>query len=231
MTSRFIQIIARVIGIALTIAAGWIGAEESQYAETIADLSASLAAAVLAALAFLVDLVIHRVETGGFMKPPGKSNPKTAGQIMKSVRRVGMLAVLLALIPAMGCSTDPSQRWVETSIGLRLTADAVNSAYDAGELSDEDLLALWPYFETAKTAVDEAFGLLPEGRAPFDGLMSTARLYMDKLREKAQEAKDEPGKADSDSGPGDEGERGSARGNDIAWSGSSREAGRGEGAT
>ena len=67
MKSRIVQLLAKPIAMALASLAGWLGAT----GDGTADLALALASAVVAIGAWVLDLAIHRVETGGVSKPAG----------------------------------------------------------------------------------------------------------------------------------------------------------------
>ncbi|MFI4861817.1 MAG: hypothetical protein ACIAXF_14185 [Phycisphaerales bacterium JB063] len=67
MKSRITQLIAKPIAIGLSAVAGGLGAT----GDDTTDLAWALAAAVVAIGAWLLDLLIHKAETGGVTKPAG----------------------------------------------------------------------------------------------------------------------------------------------------------------
>lgn len=74
MSARLIQLLSRYIGMALVAAAtAIVGEPTPEQAEAI-NLSASGVAAGIGGFIFLlVDALIHRAETGGFLKGAGQA--------------------------------------------------------------------------------------------------------------------------------------------------------------
>lgn len=67
MKSRLTQLLAKPIAIGLGAVAGWLGAS----GDDTTDLALALAAAIVSILAWAVDLLIHKAETGGVTKRAG----------------------------------------------------------------------------------------------------------------------------------------------------------------
>lgn len=73
MRKRITQLLARLIGMgAAAVAALLLGRElDAEQASTLTSLTGEIAAGLVAAGAFAVDLLIHRAETGGVVTPAG----------------------------------------------------------------------------------------------------------------------------------------------------------------
>ena len=79
MKARIVQLIARVIALAALGVAGWLSASgevDPETQQSVVEISSAAAGLVVAFGAVLVDLLIHRAETGGVTKPAGVQNAK-----------------------------------------------------------------------------------------------------------------------------------------------------------
>jgi len=88
MNERVVQLIARYIGVAMTGVTTWLGLEYD--AGEVDSLAVPFASAVVAIVAFIIDKAIHRLGTGGVMKPAGTPKPPlAAGSYTASKRSAG----------------------------------------------------------------------------------------------------------------------------------------------
>lgn len=75
MQARLIQLVARYLGAALMAIAAFLFGDQvaGENAETIANFGNAIAVAIVGFLALIADLLIHKLATGGVMKPAGES--------------------------------------------------------------------------------------------------------------------------------------------------------------
>lgn len=91
MTNRLAQLFARYLASALTALAGALGL--SADAGDTQSLALALATAVVAIVLYLIDLLIHKAETGGVTKPAGTSK--------------GAILLACLLLPLSACAGVP----------------------------------------------------------------------------------------------------------------------------
>lgn len=75
MQARLIQLFARYIGVGLFAVAAFLFGDQvaGENAETIANFGNAIAVAIVGFLTLISDLLIHKLATGGIMKPAGES--------------------------------------------------------------------------------------------------------------------------------------------------------------
>ena len=75
MQARLIQLFARYIGVGLLAVAAFLFGDQvaGENAETIANFGNAIAVAIVGFLTLISDLLIHKLATGGIMKPAGES--------------------------------------------------------------------------------------------------------------------------------------------------------------
>lgn len=107
MVARLTQLISRYVSKALLFVAGLLYANEDQAAE-LASYGPEVAALVSAILLSVLDLVIHKLKTGGVMVPPGEK--KDGGAIGSGGPGVAVLLLMLGLVAVFspGCVAGPN---------------------------------------------------------------------------------------------------------------------------
>lgn len=73
MNARLIQVVSRAIGVVLLTIAGFLFGDEvaGENAATIGQFGDAIAAAIVGFMTLVLDLFIHKLATGGVMKPAG----------------------------------------------------------------------------------------------------------------------------------------------------------------
>jgi len=92
-------------------------------------------------------------------------------------RRLSQITALLVLVALVGCGASPAKQWKQAALVFQGTEKSLNLAHDSGLVQDEDLVALQPYLQMGKGALDEAFnqmvadlaaGTTPQGGEVFE---------------------------------------------------------------
>lgn len=183
MTSRLVQLLARYIAVGLTALAGAIGAEE--YATGVEDLSRSLALAIVAIGLFLVDLIIHKLGTGGVLTKPGDQTPAKA-----SSGSAYLLACVLLLPMGMsGCealASAPSSPMTNALIlrdGYTATMNILTTYRSIGDISDEQALDIEAVRVVAAQAIDSYEQAAREGASEsvLQQHLATVNAALDRL--------------------------------------------------
>lgn len=107
MKTRITQLIARIIGMVALFFAAKLGLDDEQKA-TALQYAGELAVWLVAIGAFLVDLLIHKLETGSIAAPAGTKSAPTKFNGTPLI----LLACLLLVSIAAGCRAAPSERFL-----------------------------------------------------------------------------------------------------------------------
>ena len=97
---------------------------------------------------------------------------------MKHARNIVALLILVALV---GCSSNPTARWVTARKTLTVTERGLVTANQAGILSDKKFIDTEPAILGARAALDKAAKFLPEGGDIFTVLMSGADKWLNEM--------------------------------------------------
>lgn len=186
--SRITQIIAKLIMAGVWPVAVWFGAEAADKGMVL-DTVTSIASGIVGLLALVIDLAIHRIETGGLFQEAGNRTP--AAQDRKIRQREGRLAPLLALalVPAVlaGCASNPVDRWHQARQTHSQVKEQVLNAHQAGVVSDRELVTMDQLVKTTDDALaawkkrlprTPAGSLDPDGELPDD-----ARFYVELVQD------------------------------------------------
>lgn len=207
LTARITQLLARLIGMALAAVAAWLGAEQAETAQSIADLAGALAAALVAIGALLVDLLIHRAETGSLLARAGERVARRSSHGTRLPAVLLPLALAGALVTtAGGCAQTPEQRWYQAQDTLSTARKVILAQHEAGNIDDAQLVALDRVEQAARSALNEAVHHLGEADTEADFWLDLAEQALGRLIEHYQqrEQRNEPSRVD---GPGDTGSR------------------------
>ena len=71
-------------------------------------------------------------------------------------RLVNLVVMLTITVTLVACGNAP-QRWKQTALTFETTEKALDMTHDAGLVSDDDLIAVQPYLQAGKGALDQAF--------------------------------------------------------------------------
>lgn len=164
MTARLTQLLARYVAAALTAVAGALGLQ-AESGETD-SLSLALASAIVAAVLYLFDLMIHKAATGGITKPAGTSKAAI---------------LLILLLPLAACNT-PGERYVAQREAVTTAQTVVPDLTKQGVISEDDLDVIVPLIWTARDAVNLSYAYLPEGGPEFDSNLTKAADAIANLR-------------------------------------------------
>jgi len=120
MSQRMTQLLARYIGTGLIALATALGIEDDG---TLVANGQAIAAGIAGVVAFLVDVWMHRIATGGVMKPAGTS-------------KVAPVLLALLMLGAGGCAMTPSQRYQMLSDSYQTSANTTASLIRLGVITD-----------------------------------------------------------------------------------------------
>lgn len=105
------------------------------------------------------------------MRPP----PTLSRNVNPARARIAAIlgtAALLFLLAA--CAATPKARYTQARSALTSAQEVTLAAHDAGELTDQQMLAIDPYFTAAQRALAVAFTMLPAGGPTFDQMLAIA---------------------------------------------------------
>jgi hypothetical protein len=92
-------------------------------------------------------------------------------------------AFVCAVMFLAGCAATPSKQWAQGREALTTTQNVLLQQAAAGNLSGEDLIAIDPLIQSARTALDVAETQLPEGGKSFESYMQIVESILTKLLE------------------------------------------------
>lgn len=207
MKARITQIIAKLIAAAAMPIALWLGGEAVNEGQVL-DTASSIAAGIVSLGALLVDLVVHKVETGGIFQSAGDRTPAAQrAKINRSTRGVLLACLLLPALTMGGCAANPVDEWHQArQTQTQLKAQMLN-LHTAGAISDRELVAMEQYVRAADDALGAWQAALPrdeDGQLDPDGEMAeNARFYAElvadtlgriqhRLQQLKKESADEP---------------------------------------
>ena len=176
MKTRVTQLFARYVGVAMMALAGWLGAGEDQ-AESIAEMAGTVAAGVIGFGGILIDLLIHKAETGGVMARPG--DVKNGNRLDSPTSRVLTLFLLPAvLIGASGCSATPKDAWLTQRDALT----TANRVYIAASpmMSAEQRVEYGELLQAARMSLEKAQAKLPDGGLEFEAYLDVVESILAK---------------------------------------------------
>lgn len=146
MKSRLIQLVARYLGLAMVSVAVWFapGITDDQKAQ-FDEPAMVIATAVIGFIGILVDLIIHRVNNGGFL-----SAPRASGTVSQVDAKKGLMLALMLMPAAVfvgGCSPGAGQATREAMLApwavnegwplIKPYAEAgIAAKIEAGELTE-----------------------------------------------------------------------------------------------
>jgi hypothetical protein len=99
---------------------------------------------------------------------------------------------MIALATAAGCAKTPAARWAQGRGAVTATQEVILQQHGAGVISDADLVAIDPFIQSARGALDRAKAFLPDGGPDFDFYLDLATDVLSRVkafREKHHESR------------------------------------------